>query len=303
MKKVVLFLVLYNDKHHIYNLIKSLKNQTFNNFDIFAVDCSEIKEPSKILKKFFPKSEIFLVSENLGYGKGNNFLLQKALKYNFDYGVVLNTDVILDKDFLKETIEILEKNNDCIFVNPIVYKGRPEININIIQNSKEYPNFKWGIIEEDNEFIKNPENLNKPVEVNVINGCAFAFKIKKFNDKLLFTEDNFMYGEELDLAYRMKIHNWKAILNCRAKVWHNHNWSSSNKLRNNMMQYYITRNRYLFFIRYKRYDWLLINLIKEILLIPFNISWALKKNNWNLIRFYYMGLFHGIMNKKGKYDF
>ena len=79
MNRIAIFLVLYNDKAHIPRLIESLRKQTFKGFDVFAVECGETKDSSELLKRMLPNAKIFPYIENMGYGKGNNYLLRKAL--------------------------------------------------------------------------------------------------------------------------------------------------------------------------------------------------------------------------------
>ena len=116
----------------------------------------------------------------------------------------------------------------------------------------------------------------------------------------LFNEDNFMYNDEIDLAYRIYKRKEKFAAVKKAKAWHYHDWSKKNKSGYFLQYYYINRNRFLFFYRYNKYFSFIREIITEIILFPFKINWARKIAGIKLLKYYYLGYLHGILNKKGK---
>ena len=80
----------------------------------------------------------------------------------------------------------------------------------------------------------------------------------------LFEEDYFMYNDEIDFAYRINKAGFKTLCLRDAIVRHYHDFAKSNKKGNNLMYYYIMRNRYFYFIKYHLITNLIFSLIKEI---------------------------------------
>jgi GT2 family glycosyltransferase len=116
----------------------------------------------------------------------------------------------------------------------------------------------------------------------------------------LFNEDNFMYNDEIDLAYRLSKIKGKLIATKNAEAWHFHDWNKKNKSGYYLQYYYINRNRFLFFYRYGKYLSFIREILIELFLFPIKIRWAKKTSGLRLLKYYYLGYWHGLLNKKGK---
>ena len=100
-----------------------------------------------------------LSRENLGMGSGNNLGIKEA---KTDYVLIINPDVILEKDTIDELIKASENISDFSILSPI------SSNIN-------YPNYA---LDEKQKKIKK-ENL--PFSVNAVDGYAMLFNKKKID--------------------------------------------------------------------------------------------------------------------------
>jgi GT2 family glycosyltransferase len=89
----------WNGKEITEECLNSIKKQTFKDYEIILVDNNSTDGSSEYLKKRFPKINLIQNKENYGYAKGNNIGIKKA---KGDYVLILNNDIILDKNFLKE---------------------------------------------------------------------------------------------------------------------------------------------------------------------------------------------------------
>ena len=106
LKKITAIILTYKTpKDIILNCIKSLSRE----IKIIIVENSKNFEHQKLLKKKFPKIKIFCTGKNLGYGKGNNFGLSKT---KTDYALILNPDIICDKNFFKNLTKIIKNNTN-----------------------------------------------------------------------------------------------------------------------------------------------------------------------------------------------
>lgn len=300
---VAILLVIYNEAQFIPNLIASLKKQTYPKIKIYAIDNNSIDDSILIIKKLLPEVFIIESNENHGFAKANNILAEKASEDNVEYLFVLNTDMILDVDCIKELVSLAESDKAIGAIAPIVLIGKRNEKTNIIQCYVDKANFKTGKTTSPHSNL-NFRNVNLPekIEVNTVHGGATFIKTEVYKKVGLFNEDNFMYGDELDLAYRIKQTGYKMLVTKKAVGWHFHNWSKTNKKANFLQYYYMTRNRFLFFHRYKKYKSLIIGSLKELLNLPLIIRWAIRRVDIKIIKYYYLGILHGLLNKKGKAD-
>jgi len=140
----------------------------------------------KILSNF-PNVKIICTGDNLGYGNGNNFGLKLV---NTKNALILNPDVICDKDFFKNIEEVLNEVKDftiigCQYLNDKVYMPAGFFDKN--KNTK----FK-------KDFQNNMTGLLSKVEW--VTGCSMLINLKKFINKEIFDKNFFLYFEEIDLC-------------------------------------------------------------------------------------------------------
>jgi GT2 family glycosyltransferase len=81
----------------------------------------------------------------------------------------------------------------------------------------------------------------EPREVPFASGAAMALRADVFRELGGFTERLFLYGEDLELAWRARMRGLRVVLNPRADVLHDYDFE-----RNGAKRYYLERNRLVF---------------------------------------------------------
>ena len=297
MNKVAILLVLYNDAHYLPGLVKSIKQQTYQNVDVYAIETSRTGESITKLIELYPKAKTFPYQGNLGFAAGNNFLARRAYEDGADYLFVLNTDMELSSNTLEVFLSYFKKDQKIGVVSSTLMKG----DTNILQLFGAKANFKT----QKKEFIypnKNINEINLPeeLEVDYVNGGSAFLSRKVYEMVGLFNEDFFMYNDEIEIAYKTRKAGFKTIVTSKTLIKHHHNWVSEKKGTHSLMSYYRMRNRYLYFLNKKLIGYLLIDLLTELFLLPFTLFLAHNKNKVAEIKFHYLGLLHGLQGKKGK---
>lgn len=217
MVDVSVVIVNYNVKDLVDNCIASIykANENKYNIEIFFVDNNSIDGSSENISSKYPQVKIINNDKNIGFSKANNQALRKA---DGKYILILNPDTVLEEGTFEKLISFTEKNNDTGAVTSklILANGKldsacrrsfptPSVAIpRILGLSKLFPKNK----------VLGKYNLtyldeNETSEVDAVCG-AFMFIPKKVLDKAgLFDEDYFMYGEDLDLCFRIKKNGYK----------------------------------------------------------------------------------------------
>ena len=107
MKKVAVIIVNWNGKKFLGNCLKSVYEQSYDNFDLYFVDNGSIDDSVEFVKKNFPKACIISLTENTGFALGNNIGIEKALEdSDVEYVVLLNNDTVTEKDWLQSTKKV-----------------------------------------------------------------------------------------------------------------------------------------------------------------------------------------------------
>lgn len=299
--KVAVLLVLYNDEKNLNRLYNSLRNQTYKVFRIYVLDSNSSDNSVSLTKKLYPEATIIESKQNVGFAKGNNILASRAFADCAQYLYILNCDMELHPECIDELVKLAKSDKNIGVVSPIIFFGSKDKRKNKIQDYAEIVNFKtYKILSPQSQRYFESEKLPEVLKVNIVEGGAMFIKSKVYEKVGLFEERYFMYGDEIDLAHRVYLAGYKMFVSSKAKVWHYHDWSKKNKKRHYLMYYYILRNRYLYFRKFRLYKYLVIDMLREVLFLPIKVRWALRFADVKLIKFYYQGIWDGLLNKNGK---
>jgi GT2 family glycosyltransferase len=207
----------------------------------------------------------------------------------------------LERNCISILVDIFNEKSEVIGAGPIVFIGTDEGNAKNIQCYADDSNFTSGqtkTLYQGSKF--NFEELPDKLYVNSLHGGCFMIRSSVVSLVGLFNEDNFMYNDEIDLAYRLSKIKGKLMVTKNAESWHFHDWNKKNKPGYYLQYYYINRNRFLFFYRYNKYLSFIREIMIELLSFPLKIKWAKKTSGLRLLKYYYLGYWHGLLNKKGK---
>jgi GT2 family glycosyltransferase len=300
-KKVAILLVLFNEEKHIARLAGSIIDQSYKDISVYVFDNNSTDSSVQLLFNYLPDAKVIRSDENLGFAKGNNIIAAEAIKNNEDLLFILNTDMELECSCIKNLVGIFDERSDVKGAGPIVYIGTDEGRTKNIQCYADESNFIFGLSKTLYKGADiSTEELPDKLYVNSLHGGSFMISSSVVSETGLFNEDNFMYNDEIDLAYRLSKVKGKLIVTKNAESWHFHDWNKKNKSGYYLQYYYINRNRFLFFYRYNKYLSFIPVILSEALLFPLKIKWAVKTSGLKLLKYYYLGYWHGLLNKKGK---
>jgi GT2 family glycosyltransferase len=299
--RVAVCIVFYDDLKHVERLVLSLKNLNYKNLKFFFTDNSQDNKHVELFQNSLPEA-IFIKSEqNQGFAGGNNLLVREAKKLFCEAFFILNPDMAPEPDCLAKMTEIMASDNRIYAVGPVICHGYTEKDP-VIQLAGVQQNFITQKKTHLYSGIKlNDIRNNKPFFTDSLNGGALLIKTDDLIDKdFLFEEKYFMYNDETDLFYRAKINNKLAAVVPSAVIFHYHDWSKKNNTGYHRMYYYMMRNKFLFWKKYKMRAPFLKGLLKEIFLFPVIFSFCYRTAGLRMIYFYYLGVLHGIKNISGR---
>ncbi len=302
LPKIAILLVVTNEAKHIPSFFSHLKSQTYEGeISVYILDNNSSDNSPELVMENWPEADITLERSNIGFARGNNIIAKKAFADGADYIFVLNPDVELDPDCIKILVELGESDSKTGIVSPVLFWGNELKDEEKIQHFGK--NINFSTLKLSAPFVnKKTSEISLP-ETNTADfagGGITMMKRELFEITGLFDEDNYIYGEEPDLAYRVRKTGYKTVISSKAKSWHNHDYSRKNKNGNYFQYYYINRARYLFFWKYRLYSALLLNVFKDLIKFPLYLRWALKIADFKLLRYFYSGIFAGLRRETGK---
>lgn len=267
MVKIFIIILNWNRANDTIECLKSVSKLRIMNYDlsILVVDnASSDNSVEKIQKLKFKnqygnlKFKIIKNSENLGFAAGNNVGIKYALKHKADYVIVLNNDTIVHKDLLIHLIKAVKKYPDFGAASPKIYfeKGY-EYHKNRYRKG-DLGKVIWyagGEIDWKNVYGKtrgvdevDKGQYERTEETDFATGTCIFLSRKVLETVGLFDEKYFMYYEDTDLSQRIKTRGFSVLYIPTAVVWHK--VAQSSGIGSGLNDYYTTRNRLLFGMRY-----------------------------------------------------
>jgi len=205
---ISIIIVNYNSRQLLKACIHAVKKASENRrTEIIIVDNNSTDESKKFLEDHFPDS--VFNSQNIGFAKACNQGLEKA---SGKYILFLNPDTIISIDSLEQCISFFLSHTDAgaIGVRMINEKGK------FLKESKRgfpspaaafYKLFGFSFLFPGSKYFSRyymshlPEKENNPIDV--ISGAFMMIRKEVLDQTNNFDESFFMYGEDIDLSYRI----------------------------------------------------------------------------------------------------
>lgn len=220
MPKTSIIIINYNNKDFLKNCLNAVFNQTHKNFEVILADNNSSDSSVSYVIKKYPSVKIIKNTENLGYGKAAN---QGIKVSNNDYVMILNPDVILEPDYLEKSIKKMEKDKKIGALGGKLLKMERGKKTDIIDSTgivaTESRKFvdrgqgEGGVTNDKCQIHKNKYNTSE--EVFAVSGACPIFRREALEDIKIsneyFDENFFLYKEDIDICWRMRLLKWKCF--------------------------------------------------------------------------------------------
>lgn len=211
--------------------IKSVKDAAQNiPHEVIVVDSESDGELEDILKEKFSGIKFLPFKENVGYAKCVNAGLKTA---SGDFVLVLNADIIAEKDSIEKMLDYLKNQNKVGMVGPrlVNFNGKPQYSafrfyslFIILLRRTFFGKLKFGKKELDRFLLKDRdiENIKTPLKVDWLMGSALLIKKQALVKVGGMDENFFMYFEDVDWALRFWQNGFEVTYVPQAKMHHYH---------------------------------------------------------------------------------
>lgn len=208
--KLSIVIVNYNVKELLEQcLISVMKATSCICVEIFVVDNNSIDGSISYLKSLFPDVCFIANKENVGFSKANNQAIHKA---QGEYILILNPDTLLGETLLERCLAFMDAypESGAVGVKMIDRAGNFHI-----ESKRSFPS-PWNSMCKLTGLSKlfpysrrfgryNLQYLDPDYvhEVEILCGAFMLIRKKALDTCGLFDESFFMYGEDIDLSYRI----------------------------------------------------------------------------------------------------
>ncbi|MBI1307863.1 MAG: glycosyltransferase [Bacteroidetes bacterium] len=225
--KLSVIIVNYNVRYFLEQcLLSALKALRGIDGEIIVVDNNSVDGSVEMVQRKFPDVICIANQDNTGFSKANN----QAIKISKgEYVLLLNPDTVVEENTFELCLNYLNNHPDtgALGVKMIDGSGKflpeskrglptPEVALykmiglnKIFKKSKRFGKYHMGFIGE-----------NETAEVDVLAGAYMMIR-KSVLDKIgLLDETFFMYGEDIDLSYRITQAGYKNIYFPQTSIIH-----------------------------------------------------------------------------------
>lgn len=252
---ISIIIVTYNSEEYLPTCLESLFKAEYSNLEVIIVDNYSKDKTIKIIKSFKKRIIPLFMDKNLGYAESNNLGVKKA---RGEYIFLLNPDTAVDKKIFQYLLKAFE-NPKVAASQPAIYLMKEPQKLNLTGKVTNFMGFDWV-----RDYGKR--KVPKSDEIVSFSGCGVMVKKEIFNIVKGFDSKYFMYYEDTDLSWRLRLFGYKLIFIPKAIMYHDYKYipvenylSLKNKL------FFNERNRIMTI--YKNYSTLAIFLLLPAFLI------------------------------------
>lgn len=208
--KISIVIVNYNVEYFLEQCLNSVKKALQNvSGEVFVVDNNSIDNSVTMVREKFPEYHLIANKDNRGFSKANNQAIEIC---QGEYVLLLNPDTVVEEDTFEKVVSFMDQHPDAggLGVRMLDGKGKflPESKrglptpmvafykvfgfSKLFPRSKRFGQYHLGHL---SEFETN--------EIEILSGAFMLMRHDALKKVGVLDEAFFMYGEDIDLSYRI----------------------------------------------------------------------------------------------------
>ncbi len=237
MIDLAIVIVNYNTRDLLRDCLRSIQQSDGNlAMQVVVVDNCSSDGSVEMVRREHPWAQVIACDRNGGYAWANNVGL-RAIGYGLrrpsetlpNYVLLLNPDTVLPPDALRKMVAFMESHTDVGVVGPKLVREdgsldkacrrsfpTPEVVFyrfsglaNLFPKSKRFGRYNLTYLDPDVE-----------ADVDSVVGAFMLMRSEAIEQAGLLDENFFMYGEDIDLCYRIKQRGWRVVYYPAVTVLH-----------------------------------------------------------------------------------
>lgn len=215
--KLSVIIVNYNVKYYLDQCIRSVLRafEEMNTpaeiivVDNHSADGSVDYLEQRYPQKLYPMVRFVRSAHNLGFARANNIAIRQS---RGEYVLLLNPDTIVGEDALKASVDFMDAHEaaGAVGVRMLGAQGRRAMESRRGLPTPMVSFFKmlgfcnrWPHHRLFGKYYMGYLPWDEPCQIEVVSGAYCMLRRKALDEVGLLDEDFFMYGEDIDLSYRV----------------------------------------------------------------------------------------------------
>lgn len=205
--KLSIVIVSYNVRSYLEQCLQSVQRALEGiEGEVFVVDNHSEDDSVAIVRANYPWVRLIENQENVGFARANNLAIKQS---EAEYVLLLNPDTIVEKDTLRECLVFMDAHTEVGGAGVMMHNEDGSL----APESRRAIPTPWvsclKMLGFTKRYYMSHLPWDQPSQIEVISG-AFCLLRKKALDEIgLLDESFFMYGEDIDLSFRLLKGGWQ----------------------------------------------------------------------------------------------
>ncbi len=199
--KLSVIILNYNVRYFLEQCIRSVKKSIKGlDAEIIVVDNNSPDDSCEMVKSIFPEITLIENSENVGFSKANNQAVKIA---KGEYVCILNPDTVVAEDTFLKALHYCKDIEDLGALGTYLMDGTGNF---LPESKRNLPTPKVSLLKllgNGKSYYAQSIQSEGQGEIAVLVGAFMMIKRKVYEQVGGFDEDYFMYGEDIDLSYKL----------------------------------------------------------------------------------------------------
>ena len=199
--KLSVIILNYNVRYFLEQCILSVQRSLKSiESEIIIIDNDSSDDSCQMVKDLFPEITLIENKENVGFSKANNQAVKIA---KGEYVCILNPDTAVAEDTFINSLKYAESVKNLGALGVYLMDGTGSF---LPESKRNLPTPKASLLKLigfGKSYYANHIALEGQGEISVLVGAFMLLKRSVYNEVEGFDEDYFMYGEDIDLSYKI----------------------------------------------------------------------------------------------------
>jgi len=250
---IAVVLVTFDGTRYLDRLWASLRAQRYpaERTRLIVVENGPERLAARWFAEHAPGAHVLVPGTNTGYAGGNALGMEHALREGVEHVVVVTQDTVLEPDALEALVDVADAHPSAGAVQPKLLRREPDGRVVIHSRGNALHYLGVGFVGGDGE-------PDRPLAVQPIayaSGAAVLYRASALRAVGTFDPALFMYHEDSDLGWRLRLAGWDVLLAPAAIVHHDYDFARPAWKRK---WYFVERNRWINLVTHYRAATLLL---------------------------------------------
>ena len=205
--KLSVVIVNYNVRTYLEQCLQSVQKALEGiEGEVFVVDNHSEDDSVAVVRTDYPWARLIESPENVGFARANNIAIRQS---EAEYVLLLNPDTVVEENTLRQSLAFMDSHPEAGGAGVMLHNADGTL----APESRRAIPTPWvsclKMLGFTKRYYMSHLPWDQPSQIEVISG-AFCLLRKKALDEIgLLDETFFMYGEDIDLSYRLLKGGWQ----------------------------------------------------------------------------------------------